>query len=167
MRPDVTRFESPAVLIVGGVVDIALVEKLPDCGIPFGSRTEPGCSKVAPESAAPQKAHLRIEVVADYRSIELEPIAVGAIVEVCAIADGVSCAVLGSRVRSETAEADVRRHGEIGIETQDLIAAGAQSGVRPIREQRPNRAASQYVKPNRTTVKFFAGPRTDRWCSAI
>ena len=107
--------------VVGRVLEARLVAVFPDQSAVRRARAEARECEVAPEVVAAQEADLGIEVVLDNQTIDLQPVAIGVVVELPAIAQviavqagrprlgDVACSARGSD-RSGTAPRRRRPH---------------------------------------------------------
>ena len=73
-------------MIVGRVLEARLVAVFPDQTAVLRARAEARECVVAPEVVAAQEADLGIEVVLDNQTIDLQPVAIGVVVDLPAIA---------------------------------------------------------------------------------
>ena len=75
-----------AVVVVGRVLEARLVAVFPDQTAVLRARAEARECVVAPEVLAAQEADLGIEVVLDNQTIDLQPVAIGVVVDLPAVA---------------------------------------------------------------------------------
>ena len=107
--------------------------------------TESELAEVPAHVVAPEKSDLRVEVVADHETFQLDAVPISRVVELRAIAGVVTCEPVGARLRPVRVDGQVVVEGERAVDAVRLVAAGAALCDRPAREDHPDAALAQHV----------------------
>src|SRR4029450_3827549 len=139
----------PRLELAGAVLDVLdrrVVDVLAVGASVPRTRTELESRIVSPHVVAANEARLGIEVVADLQPFELHRITVAGVVELTAVAGVVACAEsIGGGLRPVRVDREVLVKPECPVDAIRTIAAGADRGLGPVREQQPDAAPAQDV----------------------